>query len=586
MNSGFTAQNITLIARRHENRVLGAMLLLLHISTWWHFGDNLSRSLMLAHLGLFFMWQPIWRGDLRVDLTGGLAVFAFTLGFVLTLNWWTMICWLVVLIGLVGGRPLTSQRERIVYMLTLLFLISKLLIRCIPEVSGADGLDSSIGTFFHYGLLLPLLVIFFIPAGPDSNRDIPAVDLLRALTVSLMAGMVAQGAVLITHVAKLEYVAALIESLIVLATFLLIISWLLSRRTGSLGLAQLWERSLLNIGTPFEHWLASLSKLADQQQTPHEFLDSAMLKMSQLPWVSGVQWRADDHDGSAGVMTPYMIGLNPQGLEVRLNTYRPAGPMLALHSKLLVELLSHFYVAKLREQELAKQAQLRAVYETGARVTHDIKNLLQSLQTMTLVLLQERNGKPEPIVATDRGQQLLEKQLPLITQRLQLALDKLQSPEKTEAIQRPLAEWWDSLKARNQASYLRFEADVRVNPAIPTDLFDSIAENLLENVRNKRQLEPAVNATVELHADSTAIRLNVTDSGSPVPQDTVRTLFRQPVASNFGLGIGLYQAAKQAILAGYQLALAENSPGRVSFELRSHGATPDRDTQYPLFVSP
>ena len=586
MNSGFTAQNITLIARRHENRVLGAMLLLLHISTWWHFGDNLSRSLMLAHLGLFFMWQPIWRGDLRVDLTGGLAVFAFTLGFVLTLNWWTMICWLVVLIGLVGGRPLTSQRERIVYMLTLLFLISKLLIRCIPEVAGADGLNSSIDVFFQYGLLLPLLVIFFIPAGSDSNHNIPTVDLLRALTVSLMAGMVAQGAVVITHVAKLDYAAALIESLIVLATFLLIISWLLSRRTGLPGLAQLWERSLLNIGTPFEHWLSALSKLSDQQQTPQEFLGSAMLELSQLPWVSGVQWKADDHDGSAGVMTPHVIGFNPLGLEVRLNTFRPAGPMLALHSKLLVELLSHFYVAKLREHELAKQAQLRAVYETGARVTHDIKNLLQSLQAITLVLLQDREGKSGSEVTTGRGQQLLERQLPLITQRLQLALDKLQSPEKTEAIQRPLAEWWDSLKARNQASYLRFESNVRINPAVPTDLFDSIAENLLENVRNKRQIEPGVNATVELHADSAAIVLKVTDSGSPVPQAKVNALFHQPVASNFGLGIGLYQGARQAILVGYQLALTENKPGRVSFELRGHAGTPVGNTQYPLFVSP
>ena len=310
-----------------------------------------------------------------------------------------------------------------------------------------------------------------------------------------------------------------------------------------------------------------------------------MLELSRLPWVSGVQWRAEDRDGSAGVITPYVIAFNPLDLEVRLNTFRPAGPMLALHSKLLVELLSHFYVAKLREQELAKQAQLRAVYETGARVTHDIKNLLQSLQAITLVLLQDREGQTSEL-ATGRGQQLLERQLPLITQRLQLALDKLQSPEKTEAMQRPLAEWWDSLKARNQASYLHFESDLRINPAIPTDLFDSIAENLLENVRNKRQIEPGVNATVELHTDSAAIVLKVTDSGSEVPEDKVRTLFRQPVASNFGLGIGLYQAARQAILAGYQLDLAENRPGRVSFELRGHGATPAGSTQYPLFVSP
>jgi signal transduction histidine kinase len=585
MNSGYSAQNITTLARRHESRVLAAMLLLLHLSTWWDFGDNLSKSLMLAHLGLFFMWQPIWRGDLRVDLAGGFAVFLFTLGFVLTLNWWTLICWLVILIGLVGGRSLSTYRERFVYMLTLAFLISKLVIRCIPQVAGTEGLGNDVVGFFRYGLLLLPMLMLFVPTGPDPARGTPTVDLLRALTVSLMTAMFAQSALLITHVSAANYAVALIESMIVLAVFLLIISWLLSRRTGTLGLAQLWERSLLNIGTPFENWLAAVSALADQQQTPREFLEYAMLELGRLPWVSGVHWQSEDGDGSAGVMTPYVFPVHTFGLDVRLNTFRPAGPMLALHSKLLVELVSHFYVAKLREQELAKQAQLRAVYETGARVTHDIKNLLQSLQAITLVLVQDRNGDPGSPTATRRGQQLLEKQLPLITQRLQLALDKLQSPEKTETIERPLAEWWESLIARNQTSYLRFDADMAINPAVPTDLFDSIAENLLENVRNKRQLEPAVNAAIELQADSTAIILSVTDNGSAVPPEKATTLFRQPVDSHFGLGIGLYQAAKQAQLAGYQLSLAENRTGRVRFELRGDDTKLSGDAQYPLFVS-
>jgi len=585
MNSGYSAQNITTLARRHESRVLAAMLLLLHLSTWWDFGDSLSKSLMLAHLGLFFMWQPIWRGDLRVDLAGGFAVFLFTLGFVLTLNWWTLICWLVILIGLVGGRSLSTYRERFVYMLTLAFLISKLVIRCIPQVAGTEGLGSDVVSFFRYGLLLLPLVMLFVPTGPDPARSTPAVDLLRALTVSLMTAMVAQSALLITHVSAANYAVALIESMIVLAVFLLVISWLLSRRTGSLGLAQLWERSLLNIGTPFEHWLGAVSALADEQQTPREFLEYAMLELGRLPWVSGVHWRSEDGEGSAGVMTPYVLPMHTFGLDIRLNTFRPAGPMLALHSKLLVELVSHFYVAKLREQELAKQAQLRAVYETGARVTHDIKNLLQSLQAITLVLIQDRNSDPGSPTAKRRGQQLLEKQLPLITQRLQLALDKLQSPEKTETIERPLAEWWESLKARNQTSYLRFDADIAINPAVPTDLLDSIAENLLENVRNKRQLEPAVSAAIELHADSTSIVLSVTDNGDAVPPEKVATLFRQPVDSHFGLGIGLYQAAKQARLAGYQLTLAENRTGRVRFELRGDDTRLSGDAQYPLFVS-
>ena len=51
------------ILSRHEHRILGLMLLLLHSAIWWDFGGPLSRSLMLAQLGLFLLWQPLWRRD-------------------------------------------------------------------------------------------------------------------------------------------------------------------------------------------------------------------------------------------------------------------------------------------------------------------------------------------------------------------------------------------------------------------------------------------------------------------------------------------------------------------------------------------
>jgi hypothetical protein len=44
-------------------------------------------------------------------------------------------------------------------------------------------------------------------------------------------------------------------------------------------------------------------------------------------------------------------------------------------------------------------------------------------------------------------------------------------------------------------------------------------------------------------------------------------LFRAPVQSQYGLGIGLYHAARQAAESGYFLILDENSKGAVSFRL-------------------
>jgi hypothetical protein len=44
-------------------------------------------------------------------------------------------------------------------------------------------------------------------------------------------------------------------------------------------------------------------------------------------------------------------------------------------------------------------------------------------------------------------------------------------------------------------------------------------------------------------------------------------LFDWPLPSKSGLGIGLYQAARQADALGYRLRLAENRPSCVRFAL-------------------
>jgi len=64
--------------------------------------------------------------------------------------------------------------------------------------------------------------------------------------------------------------------------------------------------------------------------------------------------------------------------------------------------------------------------------------------------------------------------------------------------------------------------------------------------------------------------LSITETGSAVTEEAIGELFQAPVsqARYGGLGIGLFQASRQAIQAGYLLSLAENSAGCVAFELR------------------
>ena len=62
--------------------------------------------------------------------------------------------------------------------------------------------------------------------------------------------------------------------------------------------------------------------------------------------------------------------------------------------------------------------------------------------------------------------------------------------------------------------------------------------------------------------------MTIRDTGDAVPKAVATRLFSVPVPSRNGLGIGLYQAAKQAEQAGYTLQLVSNVAGNVCFELR------------------
>ena len=122
--------------------------------------------------------------------------------------------------------------------------------------------------------------------------------------------------------------------------------------------------------------------------------------------------------------------------------------------------------------------------------------------------------------------------------------------------------------ARNIDADIRFEAKLDSDPTVPRDLFDSVAENLLDNARSKRLSEPDITISVHLEARNGAARLRVPDAGSCIDTDTARMLFKSPVDSRNGLGIGLYQAARQARQWGYELTLTANHPHDVAFDLK------------------
>jgi K+-sensing histidine kinase KdpD len=230
-----------------------------------------------------------------------------------------------------------------------------------------------------------------------------------------------------------------------------------------------------------------------------------------------------------------------------------------------MQLVENFYVAKINERELAKQAQLHAIYETGARITHDIKNLLQSMHSMIAIIQADSDSKdPKSLV-------ILKKQFPYFIQRLELAMNKLQTPEQSSQEQVYFRDWWRELQSFHKELDIKFVSDLKDDPLIPVELFESIVENLLENATTKKREEHDINITVNAIAADDKISLMVLDTGKAIDDKTSSLLFKEPLASTNGLGIGLLQASKQAESYGYSLILKNNTDGNVCFELKKSG---------------
>lgn len=266
---------------RLEQIILVMMLETLHFATWYELGNYLSQSLLLVHFGMFLIWQPMLKGDQQISWAKSLLFIAFTLALVYWVNWTLIAIWLVLLIGFVGGRVTTRRYERNVYMLVMAYLIFELLISFIPQMFGLN-LNKTIFNIYQIGLpLLPLVLL--ITSSTLIKRTNETVDILLATTISFMVIILALGSLVLMYHDNTDYIVALIETLIGVGFILIGISWLSSPHSGFSGFSQLWTKSLLNIGTPFEQWLTNLSEQKQIQQSSQGFLDIAMVELVSLP---------------------------------------------------------------------------------------------------------------------------------------------------------------------------------------------------------------------------------------------------------------------------------------------------------------
>ncbi|MCY7387790.1 MAG: hypothetical protein LH481_06965 [Burkholderiales bacterium] len=581
MTNVFPSKTATLNSSlaRWRRWVILAMLLSLHAGLISPAGGDFQRIWLTVHFGLFLLWQPF------ISTARELNMFATTLFFVITgvvifsLSGWMMMTWVAILIAIMGGKVFTQQAARRgrFYLVAVFYLFTVLLLWAVPVLLlNIKSLPDGLPTLVKISLPIVLLTMAVLPYRAEDEASAQVFDFFYSLFIFQLVVVLVLGSLAAMRVTDNSYFSAVLLTVLSFSGALLILAALWAPRVGYGGLRTYFSRYLMSVGMPFELWMRRIAALSEADMTSARFLQTAMVEVATMPWVFGCKLTAPDGNGEFGTATRHSAQFRYHELDVTFHTESQLSPALFLHLRLLAQVVGEFYEGKRREQFIKQNAYMQAVHETGAKLTHDVKNLLQSLYALTSKsTVRQRGAGPQDERRTPTPYEaMLDRQLPQLTKRLQTTLDKLQNPALgSTGILLPAEDWWNDVVARHAGSGASFAARGSMAATVPVNLFDTVLENCLENSRKKKQREPDIAVSIALSTGSSAdaeVVLTIADTGSAIPSAAVDSLFNAPVANSRGggLGIGLYQAYKQAEQAGYLLSLTANTAGDVQFALK------------------
>jgi signal transduction histidine kinase len=572
-----------MIPMRWRNLLLVLAMALLAASALDEFGAHWRRALFFAHFGAFLLWQPLVAGNRRLGAVEALLVAGGACLLAWFLNPWVMLVWTATLAALVGGRgfEFAPRAERWFHLAALTYLVGFMFAQVLPdllppEVRGAE-IPAAARNRIEWACAVALSCLagaaWRISPQTDATRRYAGVyDPVHSLWMLVLLLLVGFFGIALMTLTQRGYVASIAITLVSVAAVLMVADALWGRGAGSDrgSLSLLVSRYLLSYGIPYEVWLDRLARMSREERDPARFFDLAVRALGQLAPLAGARWGGAMPAGGFGAtegghVEKFEIAVEVGSAQmVFVNLYMPQrlSAAFAWHVKLLIQIAVQLHAAKARAESLRIEQYLHAVHEAGARVTHDVKNLLQSLDGVVAAA---------GVLDDDRQlRRLVERQLPEIGRRLAGTLMKLQQPllEPQERVRAFV--WWEALRARHDADSLVFEgADMVDDPEIPQDLFAGVADNLIQNALQKRAAEPGIRVRVGMTACGGSVSFCVEDSGSAIPGALAPRLFRAPVASRNGLGIGLYQVSKQAAALGFALELDSNVDGCVRLCLRT-----------------
>jgi signal transduction histidine kinase len=548
---------------QYGQQILATILLLYHLLIWAVDEPPLRFGLSFVLYGLFLLWQPLWSKEARVNAlrVSVIAVLFFLITYFFPNE--SLVFVGLILSGLIGSRLLGQTAFRSFDLLALLIITIEMSIGLIPDTFQQIRLPALFADYMQTMVLVLVLLFYFAPNPDHQKQGRSQVDLMHGLLAATLLFIVLLGGIVINLLYGVDYIDGLLLTVFIVATLTIGISWFWNPGVGYSGIGVLWNRYAMTIGGPFETWINTLTTLIEERYlSPNEYLEAACEHLVENDWLNAIEWRFENFRISAGEKTgPWLEHRLDEKLTVLLHFKADPGTALEQHTILLIRMAYQFYLAKLNQEKMRAQEHFATIHHTGARLTHDIKNILQSIKA-SLSILETDND-------TTESQMLLQTNLNQIGTRLESTLHKLKAPAlNTKIVLVDCKHWSERIRQQYRSDErLHFHSDIENNINLPIDLFDSVIENLLSNALKKSSVS---RVDVRLLSSKDIIVLSVCDDGDAVEPEIEDNLFAQPVSSGSGMGIGLYQSAIMALAFDFEIELSQNERGRVCFNLFQH----------------
>jgi hypothetical protein len=553
-----------------EQQILASLLLVYHGLIWSNPHKELNLALFLVLYGLFLLWQPLWNKDSNINKW---PVITIGISFSLVAFYFpseTLVFFGLVLSGLIGSRLFSRTSRHSFDLAALIVIILEIVIGVVPNTFAQIELPPQFSSYMQPVILVPILLLFFAPNQLNKQQAHNRIDLMHGLLAATLVFLVLLGGMVINLLYGVEYIDGLLLTVFIVATLTIGISWFWNPGVGYSGIRVLLNRYTMTIGSPFETWINALTSLIEEHYlTPAEYLDAACEQLIESEWLNGIQWKFRSYQIASGQQKGFKLEhvLNPKASVVIYFKSSP-GTALEQHTLLLIRMAYQFYLSKLNQEKIRTHEHFATIHHTGARLTHDMKNILQSIRTSLDILGMDKNSK--------RQQELLQLNLNQISTRLENTLNRLKAPDLDTQIKLLNCElWMDKLETTHESNTrVVFERQIEKNINVPVDLFDNVIENMINNALRKDSVKQI---KVTLHSSEKKISLSACDDGNLVEKDIADNLFKQPVASGSGMGIGLYQAAIMAHTFGFELKLDSNETGKVCINLSQYKGDDDQN---------